>query len=370
MKAIRLLNIIVLIIITLLPHICFAANFEKQGNTKSSWDKIFIPVFFYSPDTKTGLGILGILVRDKGVADNKPDTIQGPLLITQENQIIAVLDSTIYKLDGSWRFKNKIKLSKFPDSFYGIGPDTTFSMKEDYTSHSVSIKLGAAKGITDNLYIGALFDFDKYTISDKERGGKLENNLVVGSGSDRSSGIGFSVSMDTRDNVFYTLSGSLINLEIISYEDWLGSDNDYKKLHLNAKHFINITGKQVVGINGIVDSCKGNVPFQNLPFLGGSSLLRGYTSGRYRDKHFFGIQSEYRTPIYERLGLVLFGGFAQVAPVFSDRLFKGMKKAGGLGIRYTVNSKENINIRLDFAVNSTESGDEANAFYFFYNESF
>ena len=49
------------------------------------------------------------------------------------------------------------------------------------------------------------------------------------------------------------------------------------------------------GVSGELD----NIPFVDLPTLGGSNLLRGYTEGRFRDRYSGILTAEYRYPIQD-----------------------------------------------------------------------
>ena len=86
-------------------------------------------------------------------------------------------------------------------------------------------------------------------------------------------------------------------------------------------------------------------------------MLRGYYDGRYTDNNLFGVQAEYRFPLKGRFGMVLFGAIGKVgkeaAEVFN---FKQLKPAVGTGVRYAIDKKEKLNLRLDFAFGERSSG--------------
>ena len=94
-------------------------------------------------------------------------------------------------------------------------------------------------------------------------------------------------------------------------------------------------------------------------------MMRGYYAGRYRDKKFIGSQVEYRFPLYRRLSGATFASAGQVADQVNEISFSGFKLAGGLGIRFAVLPKENLNLRFDIA-----HGNEALNYYVVLAESF
>lgn len=90
--------------------------------------------------------------------------------------------------------------------------------------------------------------------------------------------------------------------------------------------------------------------------LGGAELMRGYYEGRYRDKQFIGGQAEYRMPIWWRFGAAAFAGLGDVAPAIQEFRLSSFKPSYGLGLRFMVNPKEKVNIRLDYAWGQQTSG--------------
>ena len=78
--------------------------------------------------------------------------------------------------------------------------------------------------------------------------------------------------------------------------------------------------------------------------------MRGYTAGRYLDRHMVSTQVEYRLELSWRFGMVGFGGIGEVVPG-ADQLVDGknLLPAGGGGVRFVLNKKHHVNLRLDAA---------------------
>ncbi len=102
-----------------------------------------------------------------------------------------------------------------------------------------------------------------------------------------------------------------------------------------------------------------------MPLVGGSSLLRGFYEGRLRDNCLLALQTEYRLPVVWRFGLCAFAGLAQVQSKPGLMSLGGFHSAGGIGVRYKFNSRENLNIRrhVGFAESSP-------SFYLTFAEAF
>ena len=77
-----------------------------------------------------------------------------------------------------------------------------------------------------------------------------------------------------------------------------------------------------------------DVPFFMLPYLGGSSSLRGYTSLRFRDQNSLLLQGEWRIMASRFLDSAVFYDAGKVTARRSDLDFKGLKHDIGFGLRF------------------------------------
>jgi hypothetical protein len=110
----------------------------------------------------------------------------------------------------------------------------------------------------------------------------------------------------------------------------------------------------------------GSPPFYDLGLLGGSKLMRGTIMGRYRDKTYYVLQSEYRMPVLVwRFGLILFAGIGDVAPSVGKITISTVKPTYGLGIRFRFDELEKVEIRMDMGF-----GKGSNGVYFDINQAF
>ena len=77
------------------------------------------------------------------------------------------------------------------------------------------------------------------------------------------------------------------------------------------------------------------VPYYLLPQIGSGSTLRGYPTGRFRDRHSLLTSAEFRW-IPNRLGLdmAIFYDAGKVAPEFSELDFSDLESSWGFGARF------------------------------------
>ena len=108
-------------------------------------------------------------------------------------------------------------------------------------------------------------------------------------------------------------------------------------------------------------------PFDLMPQLGGDALLRGYFSGRYRDRQLMAFQAEYRFHLWWRIGGVGFIGAGQLGDVFGDFDLGSFHTNAGGGIRFLLSRAEGLNIRADWGWGL---GASSSGFYLSLGEAF
>jgi hypothetical protein len=114
--------------------------------------------------------------------------------------------------------------------------------------------------------------------------------------------------------------------------------------------FLSLAKNQVLAYDLYVCDTGGAPPFYAECIYGTSAELRGYTAGRYIDRHMFATQLEYRLSLPWKFGLAGFAGIGEVFPG-SDAIFRinQFLPAVGGGPRFELSSKYHVNLRTDFA---------------------
>ena len=98
--------------------------------------------------------------------------------------------------------------------------------------------------------------------------------------------------------------------------------------------------------------------------MGGSTRMRGYYEGRYRDKQMIEIQAELRQKIYGRSGIAVWVGAGNVFPSLNK--FNPAHTLPNYGIGYRWEFKKRVNVRLDYGFGKKGQ----NGFLFSINEAF
>lgn len=312
---------------------------------ENGWGIAGFPIIFSRPETGIAIGAGGIIYRRHQGDYERFDRLGLVGYYTQKKQ---------YNLGGEIeRYIKRFKMfllthyTRFPDRFWGIGPDTDRELEEAYTSLQFTIRGDILWQITGNNFLGPVFRVSNFDVKDTEEGGMLETGAINGSAGAMISGGGIKFLWDGRDNTFATYDGGYFLLKAILYRRWLGSDDNCSHLEIDIRRFFEIFDGNVLAIQGRLELTDGLVPFQVMPKLGGANILRGYYKGRYIDKVYLATQAEYWFPIFWRFRGAVFGALGQVGPTLNQLAFDDPKYAGGFGLRYVWSKDDRIHVRFD-----------------------
>jgi hypothetical protein len=310
----------------------------------------FIPAIFYTPETRfaAGASVLLFFRGKDGGREARPSTVAPTLIFTQNSQIIAVIGYELNLKRDRYRVTGGLGYLKFPDLFFGIGPDTPDDNEEEYTPRTAFFSTAVQRVIRNRFSLGLQYEFGHSEISDKEEGGLLDSGTIPGSDGGTVSGLGPIVSWDTRDNLFYAMRGSFHTVSATFFDQALGSDFTFQRYRIDLRTFFSLVEKNVLAFQAVFSFIEGNPPFQAMSQIGGSALMRGYYEGRYRDNHAVILQAEWRRRVWWRFGVAAFVGVGDVAPRIRDFEIRDFKPAVGAGVRFLIDRGEGISVRLDF----------------------
>ena len=178
------------------------------------------------------------------------------------------------------------------------------------------------------------------------------------------SGLGPVLAWDSRQGLNWPLGGSYLELKGMFYEPWLQSTVRYQYLSFDARRYQPLWFSHMLALRLAQRSTWGELPFQQLPQLGGANLFRGWFAGQLRDRHLTALEAEYRLPISARWAVVGFGSVGQVGRRVRDYSLSKLRVAGGAGLRFAVDTDSRTNIRVDVAYG------ESFQFYVSFREAF
>lgn len=287
------------------------------------------------------------------------------LLYSTKKQLVAAINGSQYFNQEKYILHEQISFSSFPDKFWGLGKQTADADEEPYKFKQYYIYLHLMRKVAPRLFAGLLFEKQKVWDIEYQAGGKFDQQQISGRQGYHVSGLGGSITWDSRNNAFAPDKGFLYQFTFNHFSKLLGSDYVYTNYVFDLRKFVAVR-KSVFAFQLFSFNNTGDVPVRSLASFGGANRMRGYYDGRYKDKNQLVFQTEYRFPLLKRISAVVFGGAGNVGTGFTDYSLSDLKYSYGGGLRIAVNKKEKLNIRLDYGIGQGKN----NGFYLQLGEAF
>jgi len=310
-----------------------------------------LPSLFYSAETRWAAGVSLVHAYRADPADRvrRPTTTEFSVLATQNEQLVTSVASELYTPDNLHRISASASYVLFPDAFYGIGADRPGSAREAYVSRSVAVAAGVRRRVAPGWFVGGAYSLQRIAVEDADAGGLLDTGGVAGSDGGTISSLVAHLTRDTRDHVFGARTGLFADLRVRRSEPLLGSAYAFEGYSLDVRRYHLIGTGHVLAGHGVLTTTRGDVPFQAMPRMGGSNMMRGYVPNRNRDGALLAAQAEYRTPFVWRLGAVGFAGAGTLAPGVGDLFTAAPYASYGAGVRFAARRGERLQLRADYA---------------------
>ena len=318
----------------------------------------------YASDTKFGLGMVaaGLYRTDSN------DSILPPSNVSLFGDVSSV---GFYMLGvrgnhiapaGRYRIDYHLYFYSFPSDFWGIGYEMgdNDDNKSDMKRWQAQAEASFLFRVADNFYVGPMAAYDYVIGKQIERPDLLQ-------GMDKHTwnvGVGVSLVYDNRDNLTNPHRGIYLNLKQMFRPEFMGNDYAFSTTHFRFDAYQRLSKGTILAEDFGANLNFGNPSWGMMAELGGTSSMRGYYEGRYRDKHSLEATVELRQHVWKRNGIVVWAGAGTVFPKFSVLRSRQILPNAGVGYRWEF--KKNVNVRLDYGFGkSGQSG-----FLFNINEAF
>ncbi len=328
------------------------ASASREAAKKDEGRSWFVlPTLFWLPETKLGAAAAaGLHFRMPGASEASSAYLVTGIAIG--GQATVDLSSDVWLARGA-SASGRLRLANYPEAFYGIGPATLLSDREDVTRRFVEVSLGGDGAVPETagrLRAGPRLQGRIEAVLKPSPGGLVATHQVEGSDGFSALGMGGSVTWDTRDNRLWTTRGAFAQVTYVYYPAAIGHNDGFGRLNGEVRWFTPaLGGGRVLGVAAHLESSNGRTPFSVLAKIGSTSYLRGIVEGRYRDNVGWAGQAELRLPVYGPLKAAAFGAFGNVAPSLSGLTLDDPKLAGGAGLRYLL-TREGATLRADLAI--------------------
>ncbi len=347
-----------------------AASVYKASRADSSKQKnyklIVLPIVAFTPETNWIFGAASNLsFRMKGESrESRPSQILAGGAYTLKKQILSYLNYQLFFRREQYKLYGELGYYRYTYPYFGVGNEMENEL-ENYEALYPRIRINALYLIRPKLYGGLRYWMDNFKITDTQEDGLLETTAVTGATGGLLSGLGLVFNYENRDNIFSPSKGSYAELVLFNNSKIMGSDFSFTKYTLDVSTYISNKWRQTLALNFYSEFTFGEVPFNQMALLGGTKRMRGYIEGRFRDKQMLILQAEYRIPLIWRFGAVVFAGTGRVGEKVDGLSLSGLHYNYGGGIRFMLDEKEKLNLRLDVGVGEGNVG-----FYLTFGEAF
>jgi hypothetical protein len=284
------------------------------------------------------------------------------------------------RLTSFW-MEDRVRLAAFvdvrdqPDHFFGVGFQNGFTRPQGadttaYRRTAWQVNPHLQVLMRPSLFFGTVMDFSGTLANAVSPGMAADPDFQRGGARIINSGLGFSLTWDTRDVPVNPRTGMLVSAQWLAYGSWFGGTTLWQSLTLDYRQFVTLFREgSVLSWEFKHRSTWGAVPWSDLSQLGTPWDLRAYRWGRYRDTSATFALLEYRfmfpfppETIWSRLGAAAWVGVGALGSGFLPDVTQ-LLPAAGLGLRARV--QDRVTLRFDFGV-----GRSSYAFYFQFLEAF
>lgn len=332
-------------------------KFINDSTDKSKLQTLAYPTIAYAPETKWEFGASAVVVGyAKKDTNNRLSEINGFTFFTTEKQYGGIIEHALHSDKNTWFFLGKLKIQSFPLSYHGIGSDTPKEKIAVVDAFSLTWKERFLRKVWRDFFIGLELDFHSLSrVSFKPATADVSLLSPQGYKGSNNLGVGIGLLYDNRHNVLNVRHGFFAETAMLTYSKGLGSITDFSSIFTDFRYFHPLGRKNVLAFQSVGQFTLGDAPFNQYALIGGEMMMRGYYMGRFRDKNFISLQTEFRMlplPFAKKFGVAIFASSGVVfdkASTISPQFFK---YAGGAGVHYLLFPKKDVWTRVDFAINN------------------
>lgn len=347
---------------------------KAQTDTTTTKEKkfktVFLPVLYYSPETRFGFGALASMSfkLGKNPEATRASNLQTYFLYTVLGQMDATARYTLFTNQEKYVINGRFSYLFFPEFYYGIGNRLPKDNEELVRYRRVRVENRVLRKVTQKFFAGLQYRYVEMFQVEPTEGGLLATTQVPGYDGSKISGLGAAIVFDSRDNILVPRKGAYLEISNYNYGSDLGGEFDYSTVTVDLrKYFKPFANRQhILAIQGYGNFITGTAPYKELSEFGGSTVMRGFYQGRYRQSDYMAAQVEYRFPIWRWFGMTAFTGVGDVASDISKFDIANAKMSYGVGLRFEIDKQNRTNIRVDYGRGSDGSA----GFYLEIGEAF
>jgi hypothetical protein len=251
------------------------SGFDRFNKKAEHLFKILpVPIYSYSPEAGNiyGLAKFNVLSLSKKDTISKPSKLSEVFTISTLGRINASVSTQLVFDEDKYVIISYVNYKKEPEYIWDIGNTITNDPEQDIVNRFVFAGT-ALRQVKKNFYIGIPFDVSDYFGIQTDSSSFLVKDSVTGLKGGTSIGFGLAVAYDSRNNRYNPLHGSYILGTALFYPSGWGP-YAFSKFALDARKYLNPFNKNVIAGQITTSYANGNVPFYELPQMGGDSQMR------------------------------------------------------------------------------------------------
>ena len=339
---------------------------EETNTTVEESNLRIVPLLTSSPLLGAGLGAEASYLYDTGRGESSKSQLRvGGQYSNTDSYNMFVKNSAF--------FYHNAMISTTLGTFSHVNNDFQEEGKSiQYNTRTLFLSTLLMYELKDDFYLGGYVSYKKleYNALNTDGADFLLSNGIVG---EKSAGLGVAVSYDTRKSKYYPRDALWLSLRVNANPQSLGAENNYYSTIVDARYYAKgLRSEDVWAWQFYGQYSSEKTPDTGLPTLSGKSLLRGFPSGQFKARYLSGVQTEYRYKItHTKYKLVAFYGVASLnggsyGTNGNSREDDGIYSSGGIGLRYAIQAKTGVDLRLDLVATS----ENQQALYLMFNQSF
>jgi hypothetical protein len=331
---------------------------SDRGNRKPQI--VFAPVPFSSPSSGTGVAAGGVAFYNPNDTPHQWITGGGVVWTSRGTKGLAAFHKMASADDG-FRLNATASFLDQESHFFGIG-EAAGDRGDSLTlqDRQFNVRATATFRVFANGFGGLRYQLgthDARTDEDPDQPPSLTPPPPAAEMNSTLSVIGPAFTYDTTDSHTQPRRGIEVDATWTFGLDLLGNSFDHDKLMVEGHAYVSLSERAVLATSAQFCSADGDVPYYDLCLFGASADLRGYETGRYRDRASWAVQAELRRQFSQRWGGVAFFGIGGIAPSAGDLVDESnLLPAGGVGVRYRPFKSNDVQLRVDFALGENDQG--------------
>ena len=325
-----------------------STGFDRFNQKAEHLFKILpVPIYSYSPEAGNiyGLAKFNVINLSKKDTISKASKLSEVFTMSTLGRINASISTQLVFDENKYIIISYVNYKKEPEYIWDIGNTITDDPEQDEINRFVFAGT-ALRQVKKNFYVGIPFDVSDYFDISTDSTSFLKTDSVTGLDGGTSIGVGLAAAYDTRDNRYNPRHGSYILGTAVFYPGSWGPYS-FSKFALDARKYLPWK-KNVIAGQVTTSYASGDVPFYELPQMGGDNQMRGYYQGGLRDNVLVDAQVELRLHVWNIFGVVGWFGVGQVQKTYSQVAMDQFHLSYGPGLRIRVDSKHDTNLRFDF----------------------